>query len=115
MPVDEMRLCRVFSLWECASFLGLLVTISERDTEIDLLIHGDKPEDCLKPALQYRIQWTRKKHGKVEHGEVTARFEDEVADHGSDSRVIGTEYQPHSKNREPTESRLSGEAGFKKG
>lgn len=52
---------------------------------------------------------------KVEHGEVTVRFEGEITNHGSYSKFIGTEHQSHGKNHEPAESRLSGEAGFKRG
>ncbi len=122
MPVDELRLCRVFRFLaeffhsgNTPSFSGLLYAVSDKDMKSTFLIQRKEPENCLKPALSYPAQGPGGDTEKMEHGQITVRFESKVTDDGSHSEFIRMEHQPHSKNHKPAKSRFSGKTGFKRG
>ncbi len=122
MPVDELRLCRIFRFLaeffhsgNATPLFGLLHTVSNKNMKPSFLIQRKEPENRLKPALPYPVQGPGGGTEEMEHGQITVRFQGEVTDYGSDSEFIGTEHQPDGENHKPAKSRFSGETGFKRG
>ena len=49
----------------------------------------------------------------MNQGQIRARFQGQVTDHGSDTEFIGTEHQTNGKNCKPAECSLSQDNSFR--
>ena len=63
MPMDKLRLCRIFRFLteffhsgNATPLFGLLHTVSDKDMKTTFLIQRKEPENCLILSLLFRLQ-----------------------------------------------------------